>query len=935
MQILFTSKSDAPTILHKSWEHAFRIFWTVQSSLCDPPMQNRRQDSDINMSLQRGVDNDGAPEGPWKSDRSELEAVLGLWLWSLKKPPKGLYQDMNSERVDVHISRILSSHQDQILDLDFWRERGGAKIQKRRLKVPNVENAGLGWDGTISCPQAQNSVWWKDDEAFVTDPTGPREHSHDQRRFFGWYNISDYSPCDYIDIWEMTSENSLLLNCAQEMYCIFLTAITEAVENIGDHTMTWTHEGGFTLSNDNIDEIIRALITRGLCDAQNAFACVIPILRQQNKLEYPMAGDLVDRYRRQRNWGKTKEFTNWMIRHSYDRLHSSSDNQDSVTTSEVANDLRLCLVQACELYRQALLQNDDEEREFGCEGILELLERYSQAKMIINMAATWVDSGTAPPALSSDNQNRSLADVIWSYGEAMMWCMAEKPSRSATEGPRWRKLKGDNWTPRQTPNNLFRAITKGDLSSTLYLLQRHHLTGIDNIHAFAYASDSGWWMVVEALIKLGAAVNHEDDNTRNALSYASQHGDINMVRVLLKNGALATPEGLYRPNRPGALYYAAKQGHPVIIRDILDRFRGRGLQSDRVVVDNEQRRTTPLSCGIRAGNPAVVEALIHGASENELNDYHTAEPVLHLAIAENQGAIVDVLLKNEAVDINFNHSETIDSPPLVCAVRLRNEPIFEKILNSTKVDADCPDAANRTALWWAAALGLDSYVTKLLASGKVHQPAKEDRKGDTALSISVQLGHLEVVRQLRCVQQPSTVGVKAILIAAKNGHTPVVEELFAYNAPGKEAAEQLLQRYGLQKVWVDIQNSKTWDIENWETWDIERWRTWDIENWNAWEIENWKTWGMQKRLRWRRVRDKEKNSEFSDATEIPESELSYASEVISAPFNVFKRARECHTDNSASVPRSPQPQYLRKNKRLDIKGSRGLQVGCTYSQQNS
>ncbi|RWA06544.1 hypothetical protein EKO27_g8554 [Xylaria grammica] len=319
-----------------------------------------------------------------------------------------------------------------------------------------------------------------------------------------------------------------------------------------------------------------------------------------------------------------------------------------------------------------------------------------------------------------------------------------------------------------------------------------------------------------------------------------------MARILLENGALLRPQGRYKYKRAGALHYAAKQGHPVIIRDILDKF-GHGLMDD-AVFDDEQRWTTSLSCGIKSGNPAAVEALIRGAHGSELNHYHTAEPVLHLAIAENQGAIVDVLLNNKAVDINFNHSETVDSPPLVCAVRLRNEPIFEKILNAAKVDADSPDAQSRTALWWAAALGLDSYVEKLLASRKLYHLDRHDNKGDTALSIAVRLGHLGVVRQLLRVHQASTIGLEPIIFAAKNGHTPVVEELLPYKVTDKKAAEQLLQRYGLQQVWLDIENSKAWE----------------------------------------EVKDEEKSTESDYDGKISESEPSYASEVISAPFNVFK-----------------------------------------------
>lgn len=827
MSIVFASDAQQPVTLHESWEHTFRMFWKVRCSLFDPLTQVC-QDGDIHMALRREIDKDGAPEGSWRSDVSELEAVLSLWLWSLKKPHKGQdVQDTNSERVGQRISRILSRCRDpenafnETLDLDIWRERGSVKIKKRRLRVLEsgrncqINDTGHNWDGTINCPQAQNALWWRDNEAFVTKSEGPPDDSNDQRRFFGWCNVGESSSDDYIDILDITSENSLLLNCAQEIYSTFLAAMMQAVENIGGSTKTRRHQDGFIVSNHNIDKIKSVLVTRGLCDAEDAFACTIPILKNQDKLapiiDLSLAGELVAEYMQERNWKKAGELTGWMISRSHHRVCSTHEQKGSTTRLEVENSFRISLLEACENYRQATLQDDDEQKNVGCEGILELLRRYSRDETTMSIPFVWVDCGIVPDGLKSINQRLSLSDVIQSYGEVIMWCLNSKSS-SALEQNLHDKLKEYIPEPRSIPtrNDLYHAIEHSDLSSTLYLLQRHSLSEPKKSIALSRASRMGWYMVAAALVRLGAQLKYEDDEKRNAFSYASELGDINTARILMKNGATLRNVdhngGDYDQLSP--LYYAAKQGHAVIIEEILEKYGNSDISNEQG--DKGHHRMTPLSCAIRSGIPAAVHAIIKDAHKNYLNHYHTKEPALHLAISEKQGDLVDVLLANKAVDTNFNHSASVSSPPLVCAVRLRNESIFEKILNHARVDADCADKEDRTALWWAAALGLDSYVQKLLNSGKVYRPDKEDLSGITALSIAVELGHLNVARQLLGVVEAAAVSLKAILIAATNGHTSIVKEILPYRVKDKTSAERLLSNHGLEEVWRCIQNSEIW-----------------------------------------------------------------------------------------------------------------------------
>lgn len=218
---------------------------------------------------------------------------------------------------------------------------------------------------------------------------------------------------------------------------------------------------------------------------------------------------------------------------------------------------------------------------------------------------------------------------------------------------------------------------------------------------------------------------------------------------------------------------------------------------------------TPLSWAITSGNAATVCELTRKGSSISPNSYDTQKPALHLAIQQDKKEIVDVLLKCEEVDPNFIYGRTIDSPPLIHALRLGKEAIFEKLLDFATVDADRPDMLGRTALWWAAALGLDTYVQKLFESGKVKDPHKVDINGYMALSIAVKGGYAAAVCQLRRIGG-AEFATKSIIIAAKKGHIAVVEELLASKFD-REDAKSYLEANELGHIWERIEESKLWE----------------------------------------------------------------------------------------------------------------------------
>ncbi|KAI0490415.1 hypothetical protein F4859DRAFT_520234 [Xylaria cf. heliscus] len=385
MHILFDSTSQSPVKLHDSWEHTFRIFWTVQCSLLDP-LVGEPLVGDIHMSLRREIDHDGIPEGLWKSDKSELEAVLGLWLWSLKEPPT--IQDVEeaySMRTGQRISRIIFATTNpkfvrgDVFDICVWRKKAAVKIREQRLKglqdsasnpkhtnahkvverrqtrAPAYVDSIRRWipirvgQGTAegiksetgetrrlfddlefdskrpsNSPYAQNDVWWRDNQIFVTNTKGPPAKSHDQRRFFGWCNMKERRSKDDIFILEIPSERSLLLNCAQDIYSMFLKAIMHAVQNIGGNTTAERHKDDLFITNDRINQIRNILVSRGLCDMDDSFTCIVPILSHQDKIEYPdealaVASDLAERWRGRMNKrarDRAQELGDWCTRRS-------------------------------------------------------------------------------------------------------------------------------------------------------------------------------------------------------------------------------------------------------------------------------------------------------------------------------------------------------------------------------------------------------------------------------------------------------------------------------------------------------------------------------------------------------------------------------------------------------------------------------------------
>ncbi|KAG8667761.1 hypothetical protein FPOAC1_012600 [Fusarium poae] len=767
MNTLFQPQFDPPPVLQESWDQSFAILWAVPCCLEDD-FGVAPETGHIYLTIRRRPDQ--LPSSVWTTDRSEIESVLGLWLWSLENTlERQNAREAGAKKGDETMNRIVHANDTwatssgDLVNLDIWRERSNCQFRAWRLQKQDLHSPpqvsismnttiDLPWEHMrnsfdIRSPRGQNETWWKNGDDYVFHTTGPPADWVDKKRFFGWTNMVSESTDNPVHVLEIESKLSLEANCAQELYSIFLSSIMKITHDIGGHTKAEKYQGGLKASNECIDSIQAAIIQTGLCDKNDAFACTIPILGRLGHLKISdevltAALEIAENYLRLGKWDDAGRYFSWILDQSVFRFTSKNEAKMTLKSTEATNNFRLSLLRVCETSRRALLQDNHSARMFGYRQILELLHRFASTENIISLRLVWSDIGTLPNSEVTGHQ-LTMSDVIQCYGNVALRCLETKRSPSRDEI----RLRGNLESIIQLghcADSIVTAINNSDLSSTLYLLERVHFPEPHRSRGFIMACKKGWYMVVEILIKIGANIHFEDQG-RTALSYSSEYGDINIVRLLIRSGAELRSKSntSYEPER-FPCHYAAENGHATIIDAMVQEWKS-SSEMDR----EDDRNMTPLSLAITYGNPSTVRALLSRGSWVDANHYHTKKPALHLAIAIGREDMVEVLLQCSTVDPNHSHGATIDCPPLVLALKKNQESMFDMILAASNVNADCEDNQGRTALWWAASLNRKSYVYKLLDSGKVCLPDKADRSGRTALSVATEAGSTDICSLLR------------------------------------------------------------------------------------------------------------------------------------------------------------------------------------------
>ncbi|MGQ0827844.1 MAG: ankyrin repeat domain-containing protein [Bacteroidota bacterium] len=156
--------------------------------------------------------------------------------------------------------------------------------------------------------------------------------------------------------------------------------------------------------------------------------------------------------------------------------------------------------------------------------------------------------------------------------------------------------------------------------------------------------------MVETAIKKDPALatNENQTLTTSPLETAIQNSQIDIVKLLMANGASFTSPDNVFPLHKTALHsssVAKVKGKPAPDRELAEYFLGKGCK----VSDKDDGGNTPLHSAVRGGKLDLVKFLIEkGAEVNAKNDFDDTP----LKIAEDKGyvSIIEVLRSKGAVD---------------------------------------------------------------------------------------------------------------------------------------------------------------------------------------------------------------------------------------------------------------------------------------------
>lgn len=676
MQVFFDMKSTTkPVKLAERWKEASGIFWALPCSVCQKDATKKGNVTEnpdvVYLSVKREAIQAGASESLWQANTSEIEAAIGLWLWSLKcqrwskmEDPKEFEQE-NSEK-EENISRILSLDENDEVDFELWRSRGVNPISKSPLKISSYLNGS-----------------WNPSQP------GQRPEDLDSRgkRIFGWpVEPPSTSSQDEVKLLEIPITNSLAVACAQEVYSLFLSAALTMVHEIGGNTII--ESPSLRQVNDNVSSILEAFTTSGLGSAGDAFSCVLPALKRHDLL--PRAADALSHARfdaerlvRAKEWEKAEKLLHWTV------AHSAVLNVQSEEKELEGNEYRLSLLLLCECYRKASLSKDSAR--IGIRGISSLLDHHvsrpAQSKLTLQTSA---------------GAQSLLTDTLRCYSEAILAYACEEGMTQTDRGQE-RQLRDDQHTPMVSRTALRKAVKSHDLTATLY----HLSAGTKPEDAFSrtalsYAADWGWYPVVQSLVEDGSPVQERDALDRTPLSYAAANGDLNTFSFLLNMGTF--PDSGDQQNRT-PLSYAAENNHLAILSML--------LKDQRVNTETEDREgRTALWWAVRRGHEAAAHVLLQktrvkstespnhgqllywaafhglrGIAEqiiergDDVNARGNAQfsNALEAASAAGRESTVELLLSKNAT-LNIPHGEGFFGSPLQAALAFGHEAVAEMLL---------------------------------------------------------------------------------------------------------------------------------------------------------------------------------------------------------------------------------------------------------------
>ncbi|KAL6821262.1 hypothetical protein V8C40DRAFT_280597 [Trichoderma camerunense] len=447
----------------------------------------------------------------WTVDPNHLEAVIGLWSWSIISDPRteevsfGLKTSTAADK-PMHWA-ITAGIEDEIerswREIQFWIERPNIPLLKLSIKRPRPLD-DVNPDGTTILEPDEQIL------AHEIDLSTPVSMLNPYHRLFGLHGIDIRSGPPALAATRLESKHIPKL-CSQDIYQSFLRTISAYLDFESKTTVVTGNT--IRLEHRLVTKLIDCLETSGLGSRQDASLIIIPTLQNHSLLPrtteaIPAAYKVAENFRKSDNFKEAEGVLRWV----WGVMTELNEPRDMV------------LLELGELYRHALFS--DQWQEFGKTGI------------------NWMDLQQETLALSPESE------VIARYVEL------EKRPREARTG-----------------QHVLEAISRNDRIETLWSISqiRDSDGGLpidkkSGRSVLSFLCEKGWLELVKITLEIGSVVDSIDKQGRTPLSYAAEQGHTLIVNILMEANALPIIEDSFRRS---PLSYAAAKGQMAVIEKLL------------------------------------------------------------------------------------------------------------------------------------------------------------------------------------------------------------------------------------------------------------------------------------------------------------------------------------------------------------------------------
>lgn len=593
----------------------------------------------------------------WKVEVNELEAVLGLWAWSLCKS--------NPEWRHPQINRLVGLGKNEAS-----KEQTDACFYKWIFRQTEAKMASSRTSDSFS-------------------------------RLFGF--DCDKTPHDLLVV---ETQNTLETMVAQDIYIHFLgKVLTFLGEFSGEVDVVPGSQHSFLAQSDSLDDLVSCFEEHGLGSREDALLCIVPNLKRRGFLptlavDSPRVMKRIEDYIKRNQWGNALHLARWICERSVDSEYQSS------------------MYQFGNLCRRAIMDGDYDGQIEGLKQIRDLLTMDIRAKFFGSRRSRRPTGWMASRAFTDwwHNFSVQLGWILWHVTLNVpnaRWIQSDLESlgvvkdldsrgvyHDAADSAKARRalqqwltyttldLEFERDVPGYEDQLAYNWASKSGNDAILYLfLAKWAELSVDmpalahNAYVFAARSHSDW--AIQTLHRHKADIESKDASGHSVIVALIMAHDREAVRLLLKNGAAVNGRSSGHAMRP--VDVAAHEG----FNDIVELL----LQNGAVIERSSRETTSALYWACNNNKPDTVSLLLsHGADLDPIGPRGTTP--LMCAVANEHVQMVEFLLQKGA---KINARDNEDCTALMLAVKYTSMDILEKLIASG-ADTELRDINDMTAL---------------------------------------------------------------------------------------------------------------------------------------------------------------------------------------------------------------------------------------------